>query len=124
MFNAADKWLKLESLQIDKLQFFIIGKISFIGKLSKGTQWSLNFDCNISFKIICSSLFWPVAKKNLHFLIFNILSIKAKNILAGTRFVGPEPPIPRRILVSSLLIWNFSIVFEIVKLSICILTKA
>jgi hypothetical protein len=45
-----------------------------------------------------------VSKKNLHFLIFNILSIKAKNILAGTRFVGPEPPIPRRILVSSLLI--------------------
>ena len=68
---------------------------------------SLNFDPSISFKIICSSLFFPVARKNLHFLTFEILSIKLINILGGTLFVGPEPPIPKSILISFLLILYF-----------------
>ena len=40
--KAADKWLKLESLHIDKLQHFIIGKVSLIERLSKGIQKFLN----------------------------------------------------------------------------------
>ena len=41
-FKAADKWLKLESLQIAIAQFFIIGRVSFILILSRGTHLSLN----------------------------------------------------------------------------------
>ena len=60
------------SLHIDKSQHFIIGKVSFIEKLSKGTQKFLKFVSNISFSIICSPLFLPVAKKNLHFFFLEI----------------------------------------------------
>ena len=38
-------------------QFFIIGSVSLIEKLSNGTQNLLNFEDRISFSIICSSLF-------------------------------------------------------------------
>ena len=111
--SAADKWLKLESLQIDTLQFLIIGKVSLIKKLSKGTQRFLYLDCKISFNIICSSLSLPVARKNLHFLISEIFLITLKNVFAGTLFVGPDPPIPKSIFISFLSILNFSIDFEI-----------
>ena len=60
-----DKWLKLESLQIEMSQFLIIGKVSYISKLSRGTHLSLNSVLSISFKISCSPWFLPVAKKNL-----------------------------------------------------------
>ena len=60
-----ERWLKLESLQIETSQFLIIGRVSFILKSSKGTHLSLNSVLSISFKISCSSLFLPVAKKNL-----------------------------------------------------------
>ena len=49
------------------ITIFIIGKVSLIERLSKGIQRFLYFDFKISFSIICSSLFLPVAKKNLHF---------------------------------------------------------
>ena len=42
--KAADKWLKLESLQIATLQLFIIGKISFRFKLSRAVHCLLNLD--------------------------------------------------------------------------------
>ena len=71
--RADDKWLKLESLQIAKLQHLITGKVSFIVKSSNRWQSSLNFESNISFKINCSSLSFPVARKNLHFFSFKIL---------------------------------------------------
>ena len=45
--RADDKWLKLESLQIEMSQFFITGKVSVIDKLSKGIHLSLNFEFNI-----------------------------------------------------------------------------
>ena len=61
-----DRWLKLESLQIEASQFLIIGRVSLILSSSKGTHLSLNFVSSISFKIYCSSLSLPVAKKNLH----------------------------------------------------------
>ena len=77
---------------------------SLIEKLSKGIQRFLNLEFSISFNIICSSLFLPVARKNLHFLIFDIFSITLKNILAGILLVGPEPPIPKSIFISFLLI--------------------
>ena len=38
--RADDKWLKLESLQIETLQFFIMGKVSAIDRLSKGIHLS------------------------------------------------------------------------------------
>ena len=102
--RAAERWLKLESLQIDKLQFLIIGKVSLIDKSSKDIQKSLYPDFKISFNISCSSLFLPVAKKNLHFLFSYIILITPINIFAGILFLGPDPPIPKRILNSSLLI--------------------
>jgi len=105
-------------IQIDKLQFFIIGKVSLIEKLSKGKQIFLNLEFNISFNIICSSLFLPVARKNLQFLVFDIFSITDKNIFDGTLLVGPEPPIPKSIFVSSLLMLNFLIESNIIELSI------
>ena len=40
-----------------------------------------------------------------------------KNIFAGTLFVGPEPPIPKSIFVSSLLMLNFLIESKIIELS-------
>ncbi|MDA8801505.1 hypothetical protein N9N62_04310 [Candidatus Pelagibacter bacterium] len=61
-----DRWLKLESLQIEISQFLIIGKVSLILKSSKGIHLSLNSVLSISFKISCSSLFLPVVKKNRH----------------------------------------------------------
>ena len=60
-FKAADRWLKLESLQIDILQFLIIGNISEIELLSKEIQISL-YDDSILLSISCSSSFLPVAK--------------------------------------------------------------
>ena len=45
--RADERWLKLESLQIEMLQFFIIGKVSVINKLSRGTHLSLNFEFRI-----------------------------------------------------------------------------
>ena len=60
-FKAAERWLKLESLQIDILQFLIIGNISEIELLSKEIQISL-YDDNILLSISCSSSFLPVAK--------------------------------------------------------------
>ena len=107
--KAADKWLKLVSLQIDKLQLLIKGKISLIDKLSRGLQRLSNLELSISFNIICSSLSFPVAKRNLQLLIFDIFSITFKNVLAGILLVGPEPPIPKRIFISFLFIWNFLI---------------
>ena len=87
------------SLQIDKLQFLITGKVSLIDKLSKGIQSFLNRDCNISFNITCSSGSFPVAKKNLHFFFFDISPITFKNICAGILLVGPEPPIPSKTFI-------------------------
>ena len=84
-------------MQIDKSQHLINGKLSLMDKLSSGRQISLNLDCNISFSIICSSLSFPVARKNLHFLTLTNFSITSKNILAGILFFYPEPPIPKRI---------------------------
>ena len=81
MPRAADKWLKLESLQIDKSQLFIIGKISLIDKLSKGKQRSPNLDFSISFNNICSSLFLPVAKKIYIFLFLIIFQLRLKMYL-------------------------------------------
>ena len=60
-FKAAERWLKLESLQIDILQFLIIGNISEIELLSKEIQISL-YDDNILLSISCYSSFLPVAK--------------------------------------------------------------
>ena len=54
--RAADKWLKLESLQTDILQLFIIGKVSLIDKWSKGRQRLLNLECNISFKTLVKEM--------------------------------------------------------------------
>ena len=90
-----------------------MGNISFIDKLSRGTQRFLNLDCNISFNRICSSLFFPVARKNLHFLISDIFLITSRNIFEGILLVGPEPPTPKRIFVSFLFIFNFLTKFEI-----------
>ena len=105
--RAADKWLKLESLQTEKLQFLMIGNISLIEKLSSGTHKFLKLEFSIWFNKICSSLFFPVAKKNLHFFIFEIFDITFKKVLEGILFVGPEPPIPKSIFVSFLSILNF-----------------
>ena len=63
--KAADRWLKLESLQIDKSQLLMSGKVSLIENSSKGTQKSLNFELSISFNRIFSSFALPVARKNL-----------------------------------------------------------
>ena len=65
--NAADKWLKLESLQIDKSQFLITGRISFIDKLSNGIQYCLYLESSNLFNISCSSESFPVAKKKFTF---------------------------------------------------------
>ena len=98
--KAADKWLKLESLQIATLQFFIIGKISFRLKLSSAVHCLLNLEFKISSNIFCSSSFLPVARKNLQ--LFNLLDtslINSINILEGILLVGPEPPIPSSIFI-------------------------
>ena len=105
--RAAERWLKLESLHIDKLQFLIKGNVCLIEKSYKGTQNLLYFDWRISFTIICSSLFFPEARKNLHLLKLKNFSITLINVFAGILFVGPEPPTPNSILISSLFIWNF-----------------
>ena len=73
----------------------------------------LYLETNISFNKACSSEFLPVARKNLHFLISEIFSITLINVAAGILFVGPEPPIPKSIFVSFLLIWNLSTDWEI-----------
>ena len=101
--NAEDKCEKLVSLQIATLQFLIIGNVSFIFRLSKATHFSLNFVLYNSVKIFCSSSFLPVAKKNLHFLKVSNFSITFKKVFEGILFVGPEPPIPNKILSSLLL---------------------
>ena len=41
-----------------------------------------------------------------------------KNIFDGTLLVGPEPPIPKSIFVSSLLMLNFLIESKIIELFI------
>ena len=109
--RADDRWLKLESLQIEILQFFIMGKVSAIDRLSKGIHLSLNFEFNISFKIFCSSFPFPVAKKNLLFLELYIFYITVKKVFEGTLLVGPEPPIPKSMFCSFLSILNFEIAF-------------
>ena len=81
------------------MQLFINGKISLIDKLSRRVQKFLNLDCKISFNISCSSFVLPVARKNLEFFIFEILSITLKKVFAGILFVGPEPPMPKRMFV-------------------------
>ena len=98
-----DKWLKLESLQIEISQFLIIGKVSYIFKWSKGIHLSLNSVLSISFKISCSSLFLPVAKKNLHSWTLEIRRISSIKVLAGILLVGPDPPTPSKIFFLSLL---------------------
>ena len=50
-----------------------------------------------------------------------IFFITFKNVFAGILLVGPDPPIPKIIFVSSLFILNLKIVFSIVFLSIWIL---
>jgi len=72
--------------------------------LSKGTQLFLYLDSRISLIIFCSSSFLPAARKNLHFLKFEMLSITFKNVFAGILLVGPEPPTPKSIFVSFLFI--------------------
>ena len=107
--SADDRWLKPVSLQIETLQFFIIGRVSEIVNSSSEIHLSLNSEFIILFKIICSWSFFPVAKKNLQFLTIVIFFITDKKVSAGIRFVGPDPPIPRRILTSFLLILYFEI---------------
>ena len=46
-------------------------------------------------------------------LIFDKFSITFKNIFAGILLVGPEPPMPKSIFISSLFILNFSIDLKI-----------
>ena len=84
---------------MDTLQFLINGKISLMVKLSNRVQKFLNLDFKISFNISCSSFVLPVARKNLQFFIFDILSITLKKVLAGIHFVGPEPAMPKRIFI-------------------------
>ena len=84
------------SLQIETLQFFIIGRTSEIVKLSSAIHFSLNSEFIISFKIACSSLLFPVAKKNLQLFFTFIFLITDKKVFGGILFVGPDPPIPRR----------------------------
>ena len=45
--TAADKWLKLESLQIAILQFFITGKASDSFSSSSAMHWILNLESKI-----------------------------------------------------------------------------
>ena len=92
------------SLQIDKSQLFITGKISLIDKASNGLQRAPNLDLRISFNITCSSSIFPVARKNLQLFIFYIFSITFIIVFAGILLEGPEPPIPKSIFVSFLLI--------------------
>ena len=67
-------------------------------KLSNGTDLSLK-DEIISFKICCSSFFFPVARKNLQSYSFKLSFINSINLCAGILFVVPEPPIPSKILI-------------------------
>lgn len=52
--SADDRWLKPVSLQIETLQFFIIGRVSKIVNSSSEIHLSLNSEFIILFKIICS----------------------------------------------------------------------
>ena len=52
----------------------------------------------------------PVAKKNLDLYFFETNSINSINFFAGTRLVGPDPPIPKRIFFSFGFILNFFLV--------------
>ena len=61
-FDAAYRLGYAQALNDDPESLFIIGKISGIVRLSKGIHLSFKFEFNISFKIFCSSKFFPVAK--------------------------------------------------------------
>ena len=63
----------------------------------------------------------PVAKKNLDLYFFETNSINSINFFAGTRLVGPDPPIPKRIFFSFGLILNFFLAKKICFFPIFIL---
>ena len=62
-----------------------------------------------------------MAKKNLDLYFFETNSINSINFFAGTRFVGPDPPIPKRIFFSFGFILNFFLAKKICLFPIFIL---